>query len=416
VVSGSIPYRKAGILDDTHLRFFTRAGVESLFAECGFAVQAIARTQLAFGTPSNLVPDVRCMRVPVEIERLVREDPESETLQFVVRATPLPGPWDMSALRGVVHDLEARIEESTVGIGNLERSAALLREGLASAQAERDAALARCAEQERVLRGECDALRAELARTERARDEHAEAARAAAEAGETALARAAEAHQHEALAAAEAAEAADARVRDALGRSDASESMMRRAQAAADDAERRAAEASARAEAAASEAAQRAAEIGALREQLDAALRERDEATAQGARARDLAGEWAARAAAATNRTTDETARADAADAREREATARAADAASRAAALTARFAEATEELRTAQARARAAEAELDETRRQMQEIHEDRNRLLLREADRQSLLTVLEDYETHTSDVALGDGRQAWSTTPARP
>ena len=121
VVSGALPYRGLGILDGTHVRFFTLDSVTSLFEESGFRLQAIERTTLPFDQPSDLVPDVRVLRVPEHIERHVREDPENETLQFVVRAVMLPGEWDMDALRDRLHDVEAHASEQAIGIRNLQR-------------------------------------------------------------------------------------------------------------------------------------------------------------------------------------------------------------------------------------------------------------------------------------------------------
>ena len=140
VVSGTMPYRGLGILDDTHVRFFTLNGVASLFEESGFRLQDVQRTRLPFDEPSDLVPDVRLLRVPADIERHVREDPESETLQFVVRAVMLPGEWDMEALRGRLHDVEARAEEQAVGLRNFRREHAAAA-ALADERAARIAAL-----------------------------------------------------------------------------------------------------------------------------------------------------------------------------------------------------------------------------------------------------------------------------------
>ena len=74
------------------MRFFTREGVEALLEESGFRAQHIERTVAPLATPSDLVPDVSLLRLPDELRRRVSEDAESETLQFVVRAVPLPGP------------------------------------------------------------------------------------------------------------------------------------------------------------------------------------------------------------------------------------------------------------------------------------------------------------------------------------
>ncbi len=155
VVSGAMPYRGLGILDGTHVRFFTLNGVMSLFEESGFRLQAIERTTLPFDQPSDLVPDVRLLRVPREIERHVREDAENETLQFVVRAVMLPGAWDMGALRDRLHDVEARGEERAIGMRNFQREVAAAR-ALADERAAQIAAL----EHDRAMASE--SVRSEL--------------------------------------------------------------------------------------------------------------------------------------------------------------------------------------------------------------------------------------------------------------
>lgn len=173
VVSGAMPYRGLGILDDTHVRFFTVDGIRSLFEESGFRVQEIARTTLPFGQRSDLVPDVRVLNVPGEIERHVREDPEHETLQFVVRAVMLPGAWDMGALRGRLHDVEARAAEQAIGLRNLTREHAAASERADDAVARSRAAEARAHDLDAQLgaqRAALDELRAELAAATAARD------------------------------------------------------------------------------------------------------------------------------------------------------------------------------------------------------------------------------------------------------
>lgn len=42
VLRGDWTYRDIGILDRTHLRFFTAATIRSLFADCGFTIEAMA--------------------------------------------------------------------------------------------------------------------------------------------------------------------------------------------------------------------------------------------------------------------------------------------------------------------------------------------------------------------------------------
>ncbi|HEX3463933.1 MAG TPA: methyltransferase domain-containing protein [Candidatus Elarobacter sp.] len=196
VFAGSLPYATLGILDDTHVRFFTREGVEALFEESGFRLHRILRTELPFGTPSDLVPDVGLMRVPGEVERLARQDPESETLQFVVRAIPLPGVWDMGALRSRLHDVQARAELQAVGLRNAERELA----GAARAATDAEALRAEAAEGVRAELAEArrafEETRRALEETQRALDEAHERVRAAEAARDEAWTSADDAAQH----------------------------------------------------------------------------------------------------------------------------------------------------------------------------------------------------------------------------
>jgi hypothetical protein len=83
LMQGRFPYTPLGLLDDTHLRFFTRENVERLFEEAGFVMTELRRTSRGvFDTEV----DVDKERVSDEVLELVQEDPESSTYQFVLTA------------------------------------------------------------------------------------------------------------------------------------------------------------------------------------------------------------------------------------------------------------------------------------------------------------------------------------------
>lgn len=83
LVQGKFPYTPLGLLDDTHLRFFTRENVEQLFEDAGFLITELRRTSRGvFDTEV----DVDRERVSDEVLELVQEDPESSTYQFVLTA------------------------------------------------------------------------------------------------------------------------------------------------------------------------------------------------------------------------------------------------------------------------------------------------------------------------------------------
>jgi GT2 family glycosyltransferase/trans-aconitate methyltransferase len=121
---GRFPYSPVGLLDITHIRFFTRVEIDKLFSETGYAVQAWQRNPTPQLAHLHLQPGM----TTVETEKLLLKDVSVEefedlkALQFVVRAQPLaageqvqaaPRPTAVSqARRGrkrvVVYSLEAK--------------------------------------------------------------------------------------------------------------------------------------------------------------------------------------------------------------------------------------------------------------------------------------------------------------------
>jgi 2-polyprenyl-3-methyl-5-hydroxy-6-metoxy-1,4-benzoquinol methylase len=84
LVSGCFDYADLGILDRTHLRFFTRHGIEQLFASAGFVIEKLDRllVDVSLGEPyeRELLPD--------GLEEAVAAMPEATTYEFVLVARP----------------------------------------------------------------------------------------------------------------------------------------------------------------------------------------------------------------------------------------------------------------------------------------------------------------------------------------
>jgi O-antigen biosynthesis protein len=83
LMQGKFPYSQLGLLDTTHLRFFTRESVERLFGDAGFLITELKRTLRGiFDT------EIEVDREPIseEVLRLLQKDSEVSTYQFVLKA------------------------------------------------------------------------------------------------------------------------------------------------------------------------------------------------------------------------------------------------------------------------------------------------------------------------------------------
>jgi 2-polyprenyl-3-methyl-5-hydroxy-6-metoxy-1,4-benzoquinol methylase len=86
LLQGRFDYREEGLLDDTHLRFFTRPTIDGLMRSAGFVITEWQHTTAGpFGTEIPLSPQ----DFPAEVVAGVEQDPDSRIYQFVVRAVPL---------------------------------------------------------------------------------------------------------------------------------------------------------------------------------------------------------------------------------------------------------------------------------------------------------------------------------------
>ena len=87
LLGGSFDYNPTGLLDHTHLRFFTRDGVQKLFDEAGFLIGHLERYEMRI--EDSEVSFDRAAAPPGLVDALSRE-PEALTYQFIVVAHALP--------------------------------------------------------------------------------------------------------------------------------------------------------------------------------------------------------------------------------------------------------------------------------------------------------------------------------------
>lgn len=93
---GGFRYRETGLLDSTHIRFFTKETITELLERHGWFVRGLDRTTR---TLEQTELSVSGEGIPPEVRAELRQVPESQTYQFILRAEPLDAAREMAQLR-----------------------------------------------------------------------------------------------------------------------------------------------------------------------------------------------------------------------------------------------------------------------------------------------------------------------------
>lgn len=113
LLAGEFRYRQTGLLDDTHLRFFTRDGVRELFEQAGLYVHQWLYKRLGIGVTEIASPE---LPFTAELRAWLERDENSTVYQFIVRARPADAAAELAETRQA-------LKESTDELANLRRHA-----------------------------------------------------------------------------------------------------------------------------------------------------------------------------------------------------------------------------------------------------------------------------------------------------
>jgi 2-polyprenyl-3-methyl-5-hydroxy-6-metoxy-1,4-benzoquinol methylase len=121
LLSGDFKYGDIGLLDSTHLRFFTRATLELLLDDAELGLIEMSRHELDIDA-SEVAFDAAA--VPPGLRDELESDPEARTYQFVVKAIPM----EMEGLRELQRRLRevAELRAAAERVGELEKSLAAI--------------------------------------------------------------------------------------------------------------------------------------------------------------------------------------------------------------------------------------------------------------------------------------------------
>lgn len=112
LLQGRFDYMDLGLLDNTHLRFFTRKSVEELFEGAGYFVETIERTKLPVISASTWVPRIDKNTFDPKIIEQIEQAAEADTFQFVIRAFPLSDNGKYAALKAQNAQLVLELEQA----------------------------------------------------------------------------------------------------------------------------------------------------------------------------------------------------------------------------------------------------------------------------------------------------------------
>jgi 2-polyprenyl-3-methyl-5-hydroxy-6-metoxy-1,4-benzoquinol methylase len=112
---GRFDYQKYGLLDNTHIRFFTKKNVAKLFGDAGYRITSWDRvTKLPQETEFNV--HYGSDRDQAFLEWIERSNPEANTYQFIVKAQPVfvdeqPAEYQQLDALDTIKKLEGKIGE-----------------------------------------------------------------------------------------------------------------------------------------------------------------------------------------------------------------------------------------------------------------------------------------------------------------
>ena len=112
LLDGRFDYQEFGILDNTHLRFFTRNSLYHLFESSGYCIESEDSTKLPVFNTSGLTPALDKESVSAELLDKVMSDILSDSLQFVVRAYPWSTAHGQKVLRNKCSSLQEQVKQS----------------------------------------------------------------------------------------------------------------------------------------------------------------------------------------------------------------------------------------------------------------------------------------------------------------
>jgi O-antigen biosynthesis protein len=119
LLQGKFEYSDLGILDNTHLRFFTRKTIEDLFEKSGYILTKIDFTKVSFVENNPLIPKVNMQDINNQIIAQLSKDENSEVLQFIVSGLPVTPEVMYKQIKDEYLNLTEKLEQNQAEIKHI---------------------------------------------------------------------------------------------------------------------------------------------------------------------------------------------------------------------------------------------------------------------------------------------------------
>lgn len=85
LLKGRFDYRDEGLLDRSHIRFFTCSSIQRLLNECGFGIEKI---EAVVKLPEDTETGDSLMNLPIDLQRAILSNPDTLAYQYVIVCSP----------------------------------------------------------------------------------------------------------------------------------------------------------------------------------------------------------------------------------------------------------------------------------------------------------------------------------------
>lgn len=112
LLNGKFQYSEEGILDKTHLKFFTKSSISHLLEKCGYFIEIMDRTIVDYRSDLDYLPQ----SLKEEVAKYLYTDSEATTYQFIIKASMFKEATFINKVRKELDQKQIEINDKNIVI------------------------------------------------------------------------------------------------------------------------------------------------------------------------------------------------------------------------------------------------------------------------------------------------------------